>query len=136
MEVTMTKKDEKKRTITFYSNKNKQIISVRSESAKRFALTMEKDDTIDSYETNVILDAPRKRIDTTGFRRSTLTATWMSDFMVVKKGVPCIIEIVEEEQLEAKRSCSEKLELSRRYWKSVGISQWMVVIMKRGETAW
>lgn len=52
----MTKKDEKKRTITFYSAKNKQIISVRSESAKRFALAMEKDDTIDTYETNVVLD--------------------------------------------------------------------------------
>lgn len=132
----MTKKNDKKRVITFYSAKNKQIVSVNSEYAKRFATQLENDDSVVSYETNVVLNGLQEKICTTGFRNSTLSETWMSDFMVVKHNVLHIIEIVEEEQLEKKRSCAERLELSRRFWKAAGIPHWKVVIMKRGETAW
>lgn len=132
----MTKKNDKKRTITFYSTKNKQIVSVNSEHAKKFAMQLENDNGIERYDTNVPLTSLKEKIDTTGFRNSTLSETWLSDFMVVKSGTPCIIEVVDEEQLEKKRLCAERLELSRRFWKAVGMPQWKVVILKRGETAW
>ena len=59
-----------------------------------------------------------------------------ADFLVICGETPTIVEVVEEEQLEKKRSCSERLELSRRYWKEMGMPNWKVVVMKRGETAW
>lgn len=132
----MTKKDSKKRNITFYSIKNQKVVSVNNEQAKQYAMLLEEDKSVERYDTNVPLLAIQDKIDTTGFRAGTLTSAWVSDFMVVRNGTPCIIEIVDEEQLEKKRACAEKLELSRRFWKEAGIQSWKVVITKRGETAW
>lgn len=133
----MKKKDDKVRNITFYSTKNKRIVTVHSEMAKRFAECLEKDEKVLSYETDVTLSNLSLTINTNGFRKSMIKGEWVSDFMVLEQNqLPKIIEIVSEEQLEKKRVCSERLELSRRYWSVAGISGWKVVIMKKGETAW
>ena len=133
----MKKKDDKVRNITFYSTKNKRIVTVHSEMAKGFAEYLEKDEKVLSYETDVTLSNLSLTINTNGFRKSMIKGEWVSDFMVLEQNqLPKIIEIVSEEQLEKKRVCSERLELSRRYWSVAGISGWKVVIMKKGETAW
>lgn len=132
----MTKKEEKKRAITFYSQKNKQVMTVRSECAKQYAMQLEEDEAVTAYETGVLVESPQTKIDLTGFRRNAVAEDWLSDFLVIYGETPTIVEVVEEEQLEKKRSCSERLELSRRYWKEMGMPNWKVVVMKRGETAW
>lgn len=132
----MTKKEEKKRAITFYSQKNKQVMTVRSECAKQYAIQLEEDEAVTAYETGVLVESPQTKIDLTGFRRNAVAEDWLSDFLVIYGETPTIVEVVEEEQLEKKRSCSERLELSRRYWKEMGMPNWKVVVMKRGETAW
>lgn len=132
----MTRKDEKKRSITFFSQKNKCAITVQSECAKQFAMQLEQDESVTAYETNVVIESLPDKIDMTGFRRSQVAQTWLSDFLVMRGEAPTIIEVVEEEQLEKKRACSERLELSRRYWKEAGMPNWRVAILKRGETAW
>lgn len=132
----MVKKDEKKRTITFFSQKNKKVMTVRSEYAKQYALQLENDESVVGYETSIPVDSPQDKIDLTGFRRNAVTGDWLSDFMVIYSNTQTIVEVVDEEQLEKKRSCSERLELSRRYWKAVGMLNWKIVVMKRGETAW
>lgn len=132
----MTKKEEKKRAITFYSQKNKQVMTVRSECAKQYAMQLEEDEAVTAYETGVLVESPQTKIDLTGFRRNAVAENWLSDFLVICGETPTIVEVVEEEQLEKKRSCSERLELSRRYWKEMGMPNWKVVVIKRGETAW
>lgn len=132
----MTKKEEKKRAITFYSQKNKQVMTVRSECAKQYAMQLEEDEAVTAYETGVLVESPQTKIDLTGFRRNAVAEDWLSDFLVICGETLTIVEVVEEEQLEKKRSCSERLELSRRYWKEMGMPNWKVVVMKRGETAW
>ena len=120
----MKKKDDKIRNIAFFSSKNGRVMTVHSEMAKQYAQQLEADDTVICYETDGPLTGLKSR-------------EWTSDFMVVQQNqLAKIIEIVDEEKLEEKRWCSEQLELSRRYWKAVGVPGWKTVIMKRGRTAW
>lgn len=49
----MRKKDDKTRTISFFSQKNQQVIIVTSAMAKKYALDMEKDDSVIKYEANI-----------------------------------------------------------------------------------
>lgn len=133
----MKKKDDKVRNITFYSTKNKKIVTVHSEMAKRFAEHLEKDEKVLSYETDVPLSDLPLMVNTNGFRKSMIKGEWVSDFMVLEQNeLPKIMEVVSEEQLNQKRACSERLELSRRYWSAAGVSEWKTVVMKKGETAW
>lgn len=133
----MKKKDDKIRNIAFFSSKNGRVMTVHSEMAKQYAQQLETDDTVICYETDVPLTGLKSRVSSVGFRKGTLDGEWTSDFMVVQQNqLAKIIEIVDEEKLEEKRWCSEQLELSRRYWKAVGVPGWKTVIMKRGRTAW
>lgn len=132
----MRKKDDKTRTISFFSPKNQQVVVVSNALEKRFALNLEKDESVIKYETNIPLTDFDTLVQGKGIRRKLLETEWVSDFMVVKQDSTQIIEIVDEKSLESKRSCSERLELSRRYWKSAGIADWRAVIVQKGETAW
>lgn len=132
----MRKKDDKTRTISFFSQKNQQVIIVSSAMAKKYALDMEKDDSVIKYEANIPLTDFAVVVDGKGLRRKLLETEWISDFMVVKQDGTKIVEIVDEQKLENKRSCSERLELSRRYWKAAGAVDWQAVIVQKGETAW
>lgn len=132
----MRKKDDKTRTISFFSQKNHQVIVVANAMAKKYALAMEKDDSVIKYEVNIPLTDFAILVDGKGLRRKLLETEWVSDFMVVRQSGTKIVEIVDEEKLENKRSCSERLELSRRYWKAAGAVDWQAVIVQKGETAW
>lgn len=132
----MRKKDDKTRTISFFSQKNHQVIVVANAMAKKYALAMEKDDSVIKYEVNIPLTDFAILVDGKGLRRKLLETEWVSDFMVVRQSGTKIVEIVDKEKLENKRSCSERLELSRRYWKAAGAVDWQAVIIQKGETAW
>lgn len=132
----MRKKDDKTRTISFFSQKNQQVIIVSSAMAKKYALALEKDDSVIKYEVSIPLTDFAVVVDGKGLRRKLLETEWVSDFMVVRQDGTKIVEIVDEQKLENKRSYSERLELSRRYWKAAGAVDWKAVIVQKGETAW
>lgn len=89
----MRKKDDKTRTISFFSQKNQQVIIVSSAMAKKYALDMEKDDSVIKYEANIPLTDFAVVVDGKGLRRKLLETEWVSDFMVVKQDGTKIVEI-------------------------------------------
>ena len=98
----MRKKDDKTRTISFFSQKNQQVIIVSSAMAKKYALDMEKDDSVIKYEANIPLTDFAVVVDGKGLRRKLLETESVSDFMVVKQDGTKIVEIVDEQKLENK----------------------------------
>ena len=126
--------------IKFFSDKNQKMLTVHSADAKKFADTLENDSSVLSYEPCIPLD-PAKLITVnmigirTGFRTkpSDTEPTWETDFVVeFASGKKAVRELSKEELLE-KRAELEKLEMSRRYWKSQGITDWKIVLLKKKE---
>lgn len=91
----MRKKDDKTRTISFFSQKNHQVIVVANAMAKKYALAMEKDDSVIKYEVNIPLTDFAILVDGKGLRRKLLETEWVSDFMVVRQSGTKIVEIVD-----------------------------------------
>ena len=77
----MNKIDLNKRTIRFYSEKEKQILTVFNEPAYIYAMNLETDDMISNYKIAVELNKSQFiHIDTVGLRNEMFNQNWYSDF--------------------------------------------------------
>ena len=124
----MERPGKKIRDIRFYSEKNRRMMVVHSEAARAYSKYLEENEEVVFYEACRILDAGRvKSVPRTEIRGDYLNQTWMTDFYIkYQDGTVGIRELVRGSDLN-KRAEVEKLELSRRYWSRMGISDWKVV---------
>lgn len=129
----MEKSNVKGRTIKFLSKKNNCIISVHSRISKRFAEHLETLDHVVGYETLKLWDQSLyDNINPIYIRKDYLSTLWVTDFVIryVDDSIG-VREIVDSQNLY-KLSTIERLELSRRYWKIMGITNWKIAIPEEG----
>ena len=121
----------KTRDIKYKSNKNDRVMVVHTEDARSYAKYLEERDEIVSYDVCVPLDpGALDRVDKVDIRGDYFRQQWESDFQLIYvDGTYGIREVIKPDDME-KLSEIEKLELSRRYWKLLGITDWKVVLVR------
>jgi len=125
----MQKSGKKQRDIKFKSEKNGGIQLVHSQQARQFAQMLEQDPLVARYVTGKEMDPIRlQQIQKTDIRGAYFQEQWESDFFIIyEDGTMAVREMIALENLE-KMPEIEKLELSRRYWQSCGVTDWKVVV--------
>ena len=120
----------KTRDIQFYSEKGGIIIKVHSKQARDYAKWLEGETWVESYEAACRWDMTRyPHIDRIGIRPAYFETEWASDFLLrYADGRVGVRELVTDGQLQ-KKADLEKLELSRRYWAVLDVSDWKVVVI-------
>lgn len=132
----MNKTANKSRDIKFFSPKNGKTITVHTAVAKRFCDTLEKDDQVKSYQTNVELVNWQEKCSIVGLRTSYVNTQWSSDFLIIKADDSVMVrELMSLEDLK-KKSEIEKLEISRRYWKVAHVSDWGIILVESEGVSW
>ena len=110
----MEKVGVKTRDIQFYSEKGGVMVKVHSKPARDYAKWLEGEAWVESYEAACPWDLTRyPHIDRIGIRPAYFETEW---------------ELVTAVQLQ-KKADLEKLELSRRYWVVLDVSDWKVVVI-------
>lgn len=129
----MDREGKRVRDIKFYSGKNQELTLVHNEEARAYTKYLEDRPEVASYEACKPLDLNRlNSIQKTDIRGEYFTQQWTSDFYICfADGTAAVREIVKAGAL-TKRAEVEKLELSRRYWAALGISNWKIVITGGG----
>lgn len=127
----MEKASQKSRDIKFFSEKNKAMVCVHSKEARNYAKYLEEQPWVESYETDIPLEFARfPHISSVDIRPEYFTLAWVSDFCLhYADGRTGIREMISERYFE-KRASIERLELSRRYWKAMDVSDWRLVIFE------
>ena len=127
----MRKSGVKTRDIRFFSEKNDTMLCVHTSLERDYAKWLEDQPWVERYETGVLLDASQMdHVSRVDIRSSYFETSWASDFMVtLADGRKEIREIITLGQLR-KRAVVEQLELSRRYWSALDVSDWKVVVME------
>ena len=127
----MRKSGVKTRDIRFFSEKNDTMLCVHTSLERDYAKWLEEQPWVERYETGVLLDASQMdHVSRVDIRSSYFDTSWASDFMVtLADGRKEIREIISSGQLR-KRAIVEQLELSRRYWSALDVSDWKVVVME------
>lgn len=117
------------RDIQFYSEKNQQMICVHSRQARDFAKHLEQQPWVKTYQTCVPLEQSRfPNVSPIDIRKEYFSQEWTSDFVIqTADGRNSVREFIEEREL-TKKAVMEKLELSRRYWSILDITDWKLVI--------
>ena len=125
----MNKIDLNKRTIRFYSEKEKQILTVFNEPAYIYAMNLETDDMISNYKIAVELNKSQFiQIDTVGLRNEMFNQNWYSDFLIqYDDGSLAVRELLDKNKINYLKEL-RKLEFSRRYWKQQNINDWKIVL--------
>ena len=129
----MKRASKKQREIRFHSGKCGRIICVNSYAEQEYAKRLEADDRVENYEENCCLDPERfQYVAPVGIRASYLKQEWKTDFLIYHRdGTQAVREVVRADEL-TKATVLEQLELSRRYWKAVGVSDWRVALFREG----
>ena len=124
----MDKSGRKTRDIKFYSKKNEAMVIVHSKEARAYTKYLEDMEHVSSYVAGKAIDPVRlQMISKLDIRGDYFKQNWESDFYVLfDDGTVAIRELATAEAL-SKRAEIEKLELSRRYWGSVGVTDWKIV---------
>lgn len=124
----MDKSGRKTRDIRFYSKKNEAMVTVHSKEARAYTKYLEDMEHVSSYVAGKPIDPVRLRmISTVDIRGDYFKQNWESDFYVLfADGTVAVRELATAEAL-SKRAEVEKLELSRRYWNSAGVTNWKIV---------
>lgn len=127
----MRKSGVKTRDIRFFSEKNDTMLCVHTSLERDYAKWLEDQPWVERYETGVLLDASQMdHVSRVDIRSTYFDTSWASDFMVtLADGRKEIREIITLGQLR-KRAVVEQLELSRRYWSALDVSDWKVVVME------
>ena len=127
----MRKSGVKTRDIRFFSEKNDTMLCVHTSLERDYAKWLEEQPWVERYETGVLLDASQMdHVSRVDIRSSYFDTSWASDFMVtLADGRKEIREIISSGQLR-KRAVVEQLELSRRCWSTLDVSDWKVVVME------
>lgn len=125
----MEKAGVRTRDIQFYSEKNQQMICVHSRRARDFAKHLEQQPWVANYETCVPLDIDRfHNVNPVDIRREYLALQWTTDFVIrTADGQIAVREFADSKDF-TKKAIVEKLELSRRYWTALDISEWKLVV--------
>lgn len=125
----MEKAKGKYRDIKFFSEKNKAIMCVHCKTARDYAEWIEHQAYVDSYEVNVPLESERMvSVSSVGIRSLYFKTDWASDFLLhFSDGSKGVRELTSMNDLK-KEANIERLELSRRYWKALGIQNWKLVL--------
>ena len=133
----MEKFKSNRRDIQFFSKKNGKLLILHSEQALVYAQRLEANPHVVSYEPCVLLEKEgMTRVSPLDIRGEYLdgSTTWESSFLVEYEGNTRVIcELIEDAAQLQKRAVVEKLELSRRYWAGMGITDWKVVIFEAKE---
>lgn len=126
----MDKSGRKTRDIKFYSKKNEAMVIVHSKEARAYTKYLEDMEHVSSYVAGKPIDPVRlQMISKLDIRGDYFKQSWESDFYVLfDDGTVAVRELTTAEAL-SKRAEIEKLELSRRYWNSVGVTNWKIVWM-------
>lgn len=129
----MQKSGVRTRDIRFFSQKNQKMICVHSQAAKDYAKYLENQPHVIGYETSELLQMDRfQHISPLNIRKAYLAEKWTTDFLLhYADGRTGIREILDGMDL-TKRADVEKLELSRRYWATMDVSDWKLVVQKEG----
>ena len=121
-----------RRDIQIFSQKNGRLILLHSEKDLKYSNRLEKDPLVVSYEPCVLLEKEGMgRVSPLDIRAEYLdgSVVWESSFLVEYEGDTRVIyELIEDASQLQKRAVVEKLELSRRYWAGMGITDWKVVV--------
>lgn len=126
----MDKSGRKTRDIKFYSKKNEAMVIVHSKEARAYTKYLEDVEHVSSYVAGKAIDPVRlQMISKLDIRGDYFKQNWESDFYVLfDDGTVAVRELTTAEAL-SKRAEIEKLELSRRYWNSVGVTNWKIIWM-------
>lgn len=131
----MEKAGVRTRDIQFYSEKNQQMICVHSRRARDFAKHLEQQSWVANYKTCVPLDINRfHNVNPVDIRREYLALQWTTDFVIhTADGQIAVREFADPKDF-SKKALVEKLELSRRYWAILDISDWKLVVSSEAIT--
>jgi len=126
----LDKSGRKTRDIKFYSKKNEAMVIVHSKEARAYTKYLEDMEHVSSYVAGKAIDPVRlQMVSKVDIRGDYFKQSWESDFYVLfDDGTVAVRELTTAEAL-SKRAEIEKLELSRRYWSSVGVTNWKIVWM-------
>ena len=129
----MKKAKTRQREINFSSQKCQRIICVNDSAEQEYALKLDADEQVMSYEENVSLDRKNfQYINRIGIRTAYFGIDWKTDFLIRKvNGALAVCELVKPGDLD-KVTVLEQLELSRRYWEVTGVTDWKIVLIVRG----
>jgi len=127
------KAGKKQRDIRFRSMKNGRVMLVHTQEELSYANQLEADERVAAYEYGRELDPSKlamvKKVD---IRTEYLKWRWESDFIITfRDGTTGVREIETYKKLTMLPNI-ERLELSRRYWKYAGVSDWKAVIVGGG----
>ena len=127
----MNPKNQQKREIKFSSPKNNRLLVVNSEAAMSVASKLESDSHVVSYQPNWPLENDAlNRISHVDIRASYFQKVWTTDFrLILRGGVPAVRELVTLNNLSV-RAYLERLELSRRYWELLGVTNWKIIVVE------
>ena len=126
----MDKSGRKTRDIKFYSKKNEAMVIVHSKEARAYTKYLEDMEHVSSYVAGKAIDPVRlQMLSKLDIRGDYFKQNWESDFYVLfDDGTVAVRELATADAL-SKRAEIEKLELSRRYWSSVGVTNWKIIWM-------
>lgn len=129
----MEKAGIKTRDIQFYSQKNQSMVLIHTRWARDYAKHLEEQSWVESYEAGVPLELKQfSHVNPIDIRPDYFQVEWVSDFLLqYADGRKGIRELVTAEALK-KRATVEKLELSRRYWGALDVSDWKIVLLDGG----
>ena len=130
----MEKAGVRTRDIKFFSEKNQAMVCVHSRKARDFAKWLEQQPWVVGYETCVPLELDKfPNVNPIDIRKEYMQIQWITDFLIqTADGRKSVREFVNTQDF-TKKAIIEKLELSRRYWAVLSVSDWKLVIC--GEAA-
>ena len=125
----MTKSGLKTRDFQWWSGKNGALIRVQSKAARDYGKWLEGRPEVESFETGKALELERlPHVSPTDIRKLYFQTQWCSDFYIkFADGHIGIRELAPSSALD-KQAEVEKVELSRRYWAAMNITDWKVVL--------
>ena len=125
----MTKTGLKTRDFQWWSVKNGALIRVHSQTARDYGKWLEGQPEVEAFETEKALELERlPHVTPTGIRKLYFQTQWCSDFYIrFADGRIGVRELAPSAALD-KQAEVEKLELSRRYWAAMDITDRKVVL--------
>lgn len=125
----MTKTGLKTRDFQWWSVKNGALIRMHSQAARDYGKWLEGQPQVEAFEAGKALELERlPNINPAGIRKLYFQTQWSSDFCIrFTDGRIGVRELAPSAALD-KQAEVEKLELSRRYWAAMSITDWKVVL--------
>lgn len=119
----------KTRDFQWWSVKNGALIRVHSQTARDYGKWLETQPEVEAFEAEKVLKLERlPHVTLTGIRKLYFQTQWCSDFYIrFADGRIGVRELAPSAALD-KQAEVEKLELSRRYWAAMSITDWKVVL--------